>query len=127
VDNHITPVYKQLCVFSLLCTTLRPEDGRSRPKHVVTICNKIQNQDSCVFRPTLPPSFETKSLSAVQEFPLFYETHVHQHIRNSLPVICILSQMNPILIPRDLFLAHSLPKKEIKVGLRACMSPRLNC
>jgi hypothetical protein len=35
-----------LCVFSPLCTTLRPEDGRARPKHVVTIGNKIQNQDS---------------------------------------------------------------------------------
>jgi hypothetical protein len=47
-----------LCVFSPLCTTLRPEDGRARPKHVVTIGNKIQNQDSCVFRRTPPPSFD---------------------------------------------------------------------
>jgi hypothetical protein len=38
---------------------------------------------------------ETNSRSAVQEFPLFYETHVHEHIRNSLPLICILSQINP--------------------------------
>jgi hypothetical protein len=51
-------VYKQLCVFSPLCTTLRPEDGRARPKHVVTIGNKIQNQDSFVFRRTPPPSFD---------------------------------------------------------------------
>jgi hypothetical protein len=51
-------VYKQLCVFSPLCTTLRPEDGRARPKPVVTIGNKIQNQDSCVFRRTPPPSFD---------------------------------------------------------------------
>jgi hypothetical protein len=46
-----------MCVFSLLCTTLRPEDGRAKPKHVVTIGNKIQNQDSCVFRRTAPPAF----------------------------------------------------------------------
>jgi hypothetical protein len=51
-------VYKQLCVFSPLCTTLRHEDGRARPKHVVTIGNKIQNQDRCVFRRTPPPSFD---------------------------------------------------------------------
>jgi hypothetical protein len=37
---------------------LRPEDGRARPKHVVTIGNKIQNQDSCVFRRTPPPSLD---------------------------------------------------------------------
>lgn len=65
---------------------------------------------------------ETISRSGVQEFPLFYDTHVHQHIRSSLPLICILSQMNSIRIPRDLFLASSLPKKEIEGGLRACMS-----
>jgi hypothetical protein len=53
-------VYKQLCVFSPLCTTLRPEDGRARPKHVVTIGSKIQNQDSCVFRQTPPPSFGSR-------------------------------------------------------------------
>jgi hypothetical protein len=41
-----------------LCRTLRPEDGRARPKHVVTIGNKIQNQDSCVFRRTPTPSFD---------------------------------------------------------------------
>jgi hypothetical protein len=46
------------CVFSPLYTTLQPEDGRARPKHVVTIGNKIQNQDNCVFRRTPPPSFE---------------------------------------------------------------------
>ena len=65
---------------------------------------------------------ETISRSGVHEFPLFYETRVHQRIRSSLPLICMLSQMNPIRIPRDLFLAYSLPKKEIKSGLRASMS-----
>jgi hypothetical protein len=59
VDNHIRPVYKQLCVFSPLCTTLRPEYGRARPKRVVTIGNKIQNQDSCFFRRTPHPSFDS--------------------------------------------------------------------
>jgi hypothetical protein len=43
-------------IFRSHCRTLRPEDGRARPKHVVTIVNKIQNQDSCVFRRT-PPTF----------------------------------------------------------------------
>jgi hypothetical protein len=41
-------------------TTLHPEDDRARPKHVVTIGNKIQNQDSCVFRGTPPPSFDLR-------------------------------------------------------------------
>jgi hypothetical protein len=41
---------------------------------------------------------------------------------NIFAIACILSQMNPIRIPRDLFLAHSLPKKEIMGGLTACMS-----
>jgi hypothetical protein len=44
VVNHITPVYKQLCVFSPLRTTLRPEDGRARPKHEVTIGNKYKTK-----------------------------------------------------------------------------------
>jgi hypothetical protein len=41
-----------------LFTTVRPEDGQARPKHVVTFDNKIQNQDSCVFRQTPLPSFD---------------------------------------------------------------------
>jgi hypothetical protein len=55
---HTTPVYNLLCIFSPLFTTVRPEDGQARPKHVVTFDNKIQNQDSCVFRQIPPPSFD---------------------------------------------------------------------
>jgi hypothetical protein len=59
---HTTPVYNLLCIFSPLFTTVRPEDGQARPKHVVTFDNKIQNQDSCVFRQILPPSFDESFL-----------------------------------------------------------------
>ena len=54
-------------------------------------------------------------------YHVYYETHVHQRIRNSLLLVCILSQKNPIRIPRDIFLAHLLLKKDTTRGLRACM------
>jgi hypothetical protein len=33
-----------LCIFSPLCTTLRPEDGRARPKHVVKSAIKYETK-----------------------------------------------------------------------------------
>jgi hypothetical protein len=39
---------------------VQPEDGQARPKYVVTFDNKIQNQDSCVFRQIPPPSFDAQ-------------------------------------------------------------------
>jgi hypothetical protein len=50
-------------------TTVRPEDGQARPKHVVTFDNKIQNHDSCVFRQTPPPSFENIANSLLNSLP----------------------------------------------------------
>jgi hypothetical protein len=55
---------------------VRPEDGQARPKHIVTFDNKIQNQDSCVFRQIPPSSFDVQKHNGDDE---------PEGIGNSLP------------------------------------------
>jgi hypothetical protein len=98
-------VYKLLCIFSPLFTTVRPEDGQARPKHLVTFDNKIQNQDGCVFRQTPPPSFD-----------------VHKHNGDDQPekqIIHILCGQN-IISPKTTYII--LSTRFIAVSLHVLLS-----
>jgi hypothetical protein len=52
----------------------------------------------------LSPSWEVNSCSATQETPsIVWNPEAHYHVNKGLPLVSILSQMNPVHIPQSYF------------------------